>query len=150
MPAGLGGSGIFAVQHQDASQRRQDFGASRRSFASLQKDLTRLAARVMVEVQARKVQLQIDVFRHERKTAFDGGDGLIDASRLGKLAGELLEGRRKWRTPGRGPAQLFNRFRAASGAAQCRAKQGFNTSHRCFGVLPFRGARSPPLHGSER
>ena len=126
MPVGIGGSGIFAVQQQDASELCQDFGAPRRSFASLRKDRARLAAVVAVEVQARKVQLQIDGFRRQCKSAFDDGDGLVDASGLGKLAGEFLEGRQKWRAPRRGPAQLFNRFRTASGAAQRRAKQGFD------------------------
>ena len=139
MPVGVGGGGIFAVQQQDASERRQDFGAPRRSFASLQKDRTRLAAVVMVEVQARKVQLQINGFRRQRKTAFDDGDGLVDASGLGKLAGEFLEGRHKWRAPRRGPAQLFNRFRAASGAAQRRAKQGFDTRIAAAACCLFEG-----------
>jgi len=122
MPAGVGGSGIFAVQQQDARERRQYVGAPRRSLASIQKDRARLAALVMVEVQARKVQLQINGFGRQCKTAFDDGDGLVDASGLGKLAGEFLEGRRKWRAPRRGPSQLFNRFRLVSGAAQRRAK----------------------------
>ena len=47
----------------------------------------------MLEVQASKVQLQINGFRRQGKTAFDDGDGLIDASGLGELAGEFLEGR---------------------------------------------------------
>ena len=126
MPEGIGGSGIFAVQQQDARELRQDFGAPRRSFASLRKDRARLAAIVAVEVEARKVQLQIDAFRRQCERAFGDGDGLVDASGLGKLASEFLEGRQKGRAPRGGPAQLFNRFRAASGAAKRRAKQGFD------------------------
>ena len=80
-----------------------------------------------LKVQASKVQLQIDGFRCQCKTVFDGGDGLVDASGLGELAGEFLKGRQKWRAPRRGPAQLFDRFRTASGAAQRRPKQGFDT-----------------------
>jgi hypothetical protein len=44
----------------------------------------------------------------------------IDTSN-GKLAGEFLEGWHKWRAPRRDPAQLFNRFGSAAGAAQRRA-----------------------------
>jgi hypothetical protein len=69
--------------------------------------------------------LQIDVFRQQGNAALDGRDRVVDPARLGKLAGEFLNGRRKWRPPRRGPAQLFDRFFAASGAAECRAKQGF-------------------------
>jgi len=127
MPVGVGGGGIFALQQQNASKRCQYFGATRRSIASFRKDRARLAAVVMVEVQASKVQLQINGFRCQCKTAFDDGDGLVEASGLGKLAGEFLEGRQKWWAPRRGPAQLFNRFRTASGAAQRRPKQGFDT-----------------------
>ena len=90
-------------------------------------------------MQARKVQLQINGFRRQCKTAFDDGDGLIDASGLGKLAGEFLEGRRKWRTPRRGPAQLFNRFGSASGAAQRRAKQGFDARIAAAACCLFEG-----------
>ena len=48
MPADVGGSGIFAVQQQDARERCQYVGAPRRSLASTQKDRARLAALVML------------------------------------------------------------------------------------------------------
>ena len=127
MPVGIGGGGIFALQQQNASERCQYFGATRRSIASFRKDRARLAAVVMVEVQASEVQLQINGFRCQCKTAFDDADGLVEASDLGELAGQFLEGRQKWWAPRRGPAQLFNRFRIASGAAQRRPKQGFDS-----------------------
>ena len=81
----------------------------------------------MLEVQASKVQLQFNGFRCQCKTAFDDGNGLLEASGLGELTGEFLEGRQKWWAPRRGPAQLFNRLRTASGAAQRRPEQGCNT-----------------------
>jgi hypothetical protein len=127
MPVGVGGRGILAVQQQDASERRQDFRVPWRSFASVQKNSARFATLIAVEVQSRKVHLQIDVFGHQRKSAFDDGDGFVDASSLHQVTSEFLECRRKWRAPRRGSAQLFNRFRVASGAAKRRAKQGFDT-----------------------
>ena len=127
MPVGIGGGDIFAVQQQHPRQRRQYFGPPGRCFARIDEDRARLAALVAQEVQARKVQLQVDGSRRQCETAFDDRDGLVDPSGLGKLAGEFLEGRRKWRPPRRRPAQLLDRFRAASGAAQRRAQQGFDT-----------------------
>ena len=87
----------------------------------------RPAAVVTLEVKARKVDLQINGFRHQSKTALNDGDGLVEPSGLGKLTGEFLEGRHKWRAPRRGAPQMFNRFGAASGAAQRRPKQHFDT-----------------------
>lgn len=49
MPVGIGGRGILAVQQQDASERRQDFGVPWRSFASVQKNNARFATFIAVE-----------------------------------------------------------------------------------------------------
>jgi len=62
MPADVGGRGIFAFQQQDASERDQYFRTCRRSFESIQKDCARPAALVLVEMQACKVQSQVNVF----------------------------------------------------------------------------------------
>ena len=137
VPVGIGGGGIFTVQQQDAGERRQYFGATGGCFTGPQKDRPRLAAFVAVQMQAREIQLQLDGLRRQRNSAFDDGDGLIDAPGLGKLAGEFLESRRKRRPPRRGPAQLFNRFLAASGAAQRRPEQGFDTSVAAVARGPF-------------
>jgi hypothetical protein len=127
MPVGVGGGRIFPIQQQEASELFQYFRMTRRNFASMQKNRAGLAAFVLVQVQARKDQLQINGFGRRCQTTFDDGDGLFDATGIGKLSGEFLEGRRKQRRPRRGLAQLFNRFRAAPCAAQRRAKQGFDT-----------------------
>ena len=93
MPVGVGCEGIFAVQQQNARELFQYVEVARRSIASFCKDLARLGAVVYLEVQASKVQLQINGFRCQCKTTYDDGDALIDASGLGELAGEFPEGR---------------------------------------------------------
>jgi hypothetical protein len=126
MPVGVGGGRIVAIQQKDASELGQYLGTPRRSLTSGQKNLARFDAFIPVQVQPCKIQLQIDGFRRQCKTTFYNRDGLFDASGLDELTGEFLEGRRKWRTPRRGLAQLFDRFRAAPRAAERRPKQGFN------------------------
>ena len=98
----------------------------------------------MLQVQASEVQLQIDGFRRQCKTAFDDDDGLVEASGPGELPGEFLEGRQKWRAPRRRLAQLFDRFRAASGAAQRRPKQGFDTGVASAARGSFEGRNRLP------
>lgn len=136
MPVGVGGGGIFAVQQQNARELFQYVEVTRGSIASTVEYLARLAAVVMLEVQAGKVQLQLNGVGCQCQTAFDDGDALIEASGLGKLAGEFLERRQKRRAPRRCPAQLFDRFRTASAAAQRCPEQGFDngvvTAARCL------------------
>ncbi len=127
MPVTVGGRGIFAIQQPDAGQCYQNLRMPRSRFASFQEDGTRLGALVPLKVQPRKVDLQIDGFRRQSKTVFNDGDGLIEASGFRKLAGEFLEGRDEWRPPRCGAPQLFDCFFAASGAAQRRSKQYFDT-----------------------
>ncbi len=123
---GVGGLSILALQQQDPGERRQNVSASRRGLASLQQQALRLVAFVVLDVQARQIQFQIDAAGRERETFLDDGNRLAEASGGGELTRKLLEGRKEGRPARDGATQSLDRFGAASGAAKRRTEKGFD------------------------